>query len=83
MAFCFAINVSPPVPADSFQFQSQHPIQQRPLLCCNRLACMDQVLIKTDGDILLHGKTSLFTRRLRIAQPQWEFHRKESGALSP
>jgi len=28
------------------------------LLCCKRLACMDQVLIKTDGDILFQGKTS-------------------------
>jgi len=48
--------VLPRVPDDFFQFQAQHPIQRRPLLCGNHLACLDQFLVETDGDILLQGK---------------------------
>jgi hypothetical protein len=59
--------VLPRIPDDFFQFQSQHPIQRSPLLCCNHLAFMDHVLIETDSDILFQGKTSFFTRYLRVA----------------
>jgi hypothetical protein len=75
--FLFRHVVLPRVPDDFFQFQTQHPIQRRSLLCCNHLAYADQVFIKTDGDILFQGKTSsFFTRYLRVAQQEGKINRK-------
>ena len=64
----FSHVVLPCGPDDFFQFQAQHPIQRRPLLCGNHLAFLDQLFVKTDGDILLQGNSSFFTRVLRITQ---------------
>jgi len=50
--------VLPRAPDQSFQFLAQHAIQRCPSLCRNHFACLDQILIKADGNILLHGKTS-------------------------
>jgi len=46
------------VPDNSFEFLTQHPIQRRPPLCRNHFAYLDQILVKADGNILFHGKTS-------------------------
>src|SRR3989339_908525 len=76
--FLFRHVVLPRVPDDFFQFQTQHPIQRRPLLCSNHLACADQVFIKTDGDILFQGKTSSFfyTFFTCVARKEGKINRK-------
>jgi len=53
--------VLPRIPDDFFQFQAQHPIQRRPLLCGKNLACLDQFLVKADGYVLFQDKTSFCT----------------------
>jgi len=64
----FRYIVLPRVPDQSFQFLTQHTIQRRPTLCRDHFACLDQVLIKADGNILFHGKTSFVARDLRVTR---------------
>lgn len=52
---------------DSFQFLAQQPIKRRSPLGRQQFSCPDQILIKTDGDILFQGQ-ALLVRDLRVTQ---------------